>query len=81
MSENTRKVWNYFKEAGVGAKFTYREVAEALGIKIIAVGGATRKAIKEGWIEKSSDYIPDGNGIPREVSFLSLTELGANTEL
>lgn len=79
MSENSRKVLDFLKEAGVGVKFTSKQIKEALGIeKIQSVSGSIVSFCKKGFVEKSVETVADAEGKEKEVKFYSLTDTGMN---
>lgn len=86
-SVNTVKVLDFLKSNGAGAKFTAKQVQEALGIeKVQQVTGAVltieRKGKKEGaaYIERFSMPTeiqnPDGTTVVKDVKYFTLTEAG-----
>ncbi len=75
MSENSRKVLNYLKEAGAGTKFTIKELQKALGIeKPIAIVGSLRSLEGKGYAVRFTEADADGN----EIKYFALTDEGVN---
>lgn len=78
MTENSRKVFEYLKAAGAGAKFTTKEVQTALGFeKAGSVTGSVTGLVKKGYAERFTETVQTEDGT-KEVKFFALTEAGAN---
>lgn len=80
MTANSRKVFDYLKGNGVGVKFTYKEVADALGFEAtaaVAVVGSVTGLVNKGYAvrEKESRTV---DGKEKEVSVFYLTQEGAD---
>lgn len=79
MTENSRKVFEYLKAAGVGVAFTTKEVQEALGLeKAGSVTGSVTGLVKKGYAERITDTVTGEDGKTKEVKKFYLTEAGAN---
>lgn len=76
MTENSRMVLNFLKGNGVGAKFTHKEVADALGFETTAavVGSVTGLVNKELAVREKETRTVDGK--EKEVSVFYLTQAG-----
>lgn len=81
MSENSIKVLNYLKAAGVGVPFTYKQVAEDLNFEhqtvVTGAIGSTRSGmVKRGLVEKFVEAVEDENGKITNVKKFALTQAG-----
>lgn len=73
MTENSRRVFNFLKEAGPGVKFTTKQVQSALNLeKAGSVTGSITGLCKKGLCVRFSE--PDEEG--KEVKYFALTEEG-----
>lgn len=73
MTENSRKVFEYLKEAGPGVKFTTKQVQTALGFeKAGSVTGSVTGLVKKGYAERFAEVDEDG----KEIKYFALTEAG-----
>ena len=78
MSENSRKVLEYLKNAGVGVKFTYKQVATDLGFdKVGAVVGSITSFAKKEKVDKFEESVTDSEGKTKVVKFFALNDAGA----
>jgi hypothetical protein len=78
MTEGSRKVLNYLKEAGAGVSFTVKEVQEALGFeKAGSVTGSVTGLARKGYAVWTKEEVTDAEGKTKEVSKFYLTEEGA----
>lgn len=76
MTENSRKVLDYLKNAGVGTKFTTKEVQEALGFeKAGSVTGSITGLVKKGCAVREKATV-EVDGKEKEVSVFYLTQAG-----
>ena len=79
MTENSRKVFEYLKNAGVGVSFTTKEVQTALGFeKAGSVTGSVTGLCNKGYATRFTETIEDENGKTKEVKKFALTEAGFN---
>ena len=79
MTEGSRKVFEYLKAAGAGAKFTTKQVQTALGFeKAGSVTGSVTGLVKKGYAERFTETVTDENGKKTEGKYFALTEAGAN---
>lgn len=79
MTPNSRRVFEYLKAAGVGVKFTTKQVQEALGLeKPGSVTGSVRGLVLKGYAEKFTEEVEDENGKTKSVMVFCLTDDGAN---
>ena len=77
MTEGSRKVFEYLKNAGAGVKFTTKEVQEALGFeKAGSVTGSVTGLVKKGFAVREKE-MREVDGKQKEVSVFYLTEAGA----
>ena len=81
MTEGSRKVFEYLKNAGAGVRFTTKEVQEALGFeKAGSVTGSVTGLVKKGYAERFKETVEieteDGKTKTKEVSYFCLTEAG-----
>ena len=75
MTENSRKVFDYLKNAGAGVKFTTKDVQTALGLEkagSVSVTGLVKKGYAERFVETV-----EVDGKEKEVKYFALTEKGA----
>jgi hypothetical protein len=78
MTENSRKVFDYLKNAGAGVKFTTKDVQTALGFeKAGSVTGSVTGLVKKGYAERFTETV-EVDGKQKEVKYFALTEAGAN---
>lgn len=79
MTVNSRKVFDYLKAAGVGVRFTTKEVQEALGFeKAGSVTGSVTGLVNKGFAVREKEMRTDDEGKSKEVSVFYLTETGAD---
>lgn len=79
MTEGSRKVFEFLKNAGAGVAFTTKEVQEALGFeKAGSVTGSVTGLVKKGYAERVTDTVTDESGKTKEVKKFYLTEAGMN---
>ena len=79
MTEGSRKVFEFLKQAGAGVAFTTKEVQDALGFeKAGSVTGSVTGLCKKGYAERFTETVEDENGKKTEVKKFALTEAGAN---
>lgn len=79
MTENSRKVFEFLKQAGPGVAFTTKEVQTKLGFeKAGSVTGSVTGLVKKGYAERFTETVEDENGKKTEVKKFALTEAGAN---
>ena len=77
MTEGSRKVFEFLKQAGPGAAFTTKEVQEKLGFeKAGSVTGSVTGLCKKGYAERFVETIEDENGKKTEVKKFALTPAG-----
>ena len=77
MTENSRKVFDYLKNAGAGVKFTTKDVQTALGLeKAGSVIGSVTGLVKKGYAERFVETV-EVDGKEKEVKYFALTEKGA----
>lgn len=73
MTENSKRVFTFLKEAGAGVKFTTKQVQEALGLeKAGSVTGSVTGLCKKGYCERFAEVGEDG----KEIKYFALTEAG-----
>lgn len=73
MTENSRKVFNFLKDAGPGVKFTTKQVQTALNFeKAGSVTGSVTGLVKKGYAERFTEVGEDG----KEIKYFALTEAG-----
>ena len=73
MTENSRKVFEYLKDAGPGVKFTTKQVQTALNFeKAGSVTGSVTGLVKKGYAERFTEVGEDG----KEIKYFALTEAG-----
>lgn len=78
MTPNSRKVFDYLKAAGVGVRFTTKEVQEALGFeKAGSVTGSVTGLVNKEFAVREKETRTDAEGKTKEVSVFYLTEAGA----
>lgn len=78
MTDNSRKVFDYLKNAGVGVKFTTKDVMAALKLeKAGAVTGSVTGLVRKGYAERFVETV-EVDGKEKEVKYFALTELGAS---
>lgn len=78
MTPNSRKVFDYLKAAGVGVRFTTKEVQEALGFeKAGSVTGSVTGLVNKKFALREKEMRTDAEGKSKEVSVFYLTEAGA----
>lgn len=78
MTPNSRKVFDYLKAAGVGVRFTTKEVQEALGFeKAGSVTGSVTGLVNKEFAVREKETRTDAEGKSKEVSVFYLTEAGA----
>lgn len=78
MTPNSRKVFDYLKAAGVGVRFTTKEVQEALGFeKAGSVTGSVTGLVNKEFAVREKEMRTDAEGKSKEVSVFYLTEAGA----
>lgn len=78
MTPNSRKVFEFLKENGVGVKFTTKDVQTALGFeKAGSVTGSVTGLVKKGYAVREKEMRTDAEGKTKEVSVFYLTEAGA----
>lgn len=79
MTENSRKVFEYLKNAGAGKKFTTKEVQTALGFeKAGSVTGSVTGLVKKGYAERFKETVEVDDGKTKEISYFCLTDAGMN---
>lgn len=83
MTENSRKVFNKLKEAGVGVAFTTKKMQKELGLeKAGSVTGSVQGLYKKGYVEKFDKTVEvtdeDGNVKEKVVKAFAITEAGMN---
>lgn len=73
MTENSRKVFEFLKDAGPGVKFTTKQVQTALNFeKAGSVTGSVTGLVKKGYAERFTEVGEDG----KEIKYFALTEAG-----
>ncbi len=73
MTENSKKVFNFLKDAGPGVKFTTKQVQTALNFeKAGSVTGSVTGLVKKGYAERFTEVGEDG----KEIKYFALTEAG-----
>ena len=78
MTENSRKVFEFLKAAGVGVRFTTKEVQTELGFeKAGSVTGSVTGLCNKGYAVREKETRTDAEGKTKEVSVFYLTEAGA----
>lgn len=78
MTANSRRVFDFLKENGVGVKFTTRDVQDALGFdKPGCVTGSITGLYNKGYVMKEKEVRTDANGKEKPVCVFYLTEAGA----
>lgn len=78
MTPNSRKVFDFLKENGVGVRFTTKEVQTALGFeKAGSVTGSVTGLCNKGYAVREKEMRTDTEGKSKEVSVFYLTEAGA----
>lgn len=79
MTENSRKVFEYLKKAGVGVSFTTKEVQTALGFeKAGSVTGSITGLVNKGYATRFTETVETEDGKVKEVKKFALTESGFN---
>ena len=79
MTENSRKVLNFLKQAGVGVAFTTKDVQTALGFeKAGCVTGSVTGLVKKGYAERFTETVETEDGKVKEIKKFALTESGFN---
>ena len=77
MSEGTRNILAFLKEAGVGTQFTAKQVASKLGFeKTNSVTGSVTSLVNKGLVARSVKTETDAEGNSKEVKTFYLTEKG-----
>lgn len=77
MTEKSRKVLDFLKGNGVGAKFTHKEVADALGFEATtAVVGSVQHLVNKGYAVREKEERTDAEGKSKLVSVFYLTQEG-----
>lgn len=77
MTENSRKVLEFLKAAGVGVKFTANEVKDALSLeKVGSVTGSVTGLVNKGYAERFTEEVTDENGKVKEIKKFALTAEG-----
>ena len=77
MTPNSRRVLDFFKQAGVGVKFTTKDVQEALNLeKAGSVTGSVTGLVKKELAVREKET-REVDGKQKEVSVFYLTEKGA----
>ena len=77
MTQNSRAVFEYLKQAGAGARFTTKQVQTALGLeKAGSVTGSVTGLVKKGYAERFTEIETDENGKEKEVKYFALTDAG-----
>jgi hypothetical protein len=77
MTENSRKVYDFLKNAGVGVEFTTKEVQEALGFeKAGSVTGSVTGLVRKEMAERVTREVTDDEGKTKEVKKFFLTQKG-----
>ena len=77
MTPNARRIFDFLKQAGVGVKFTNKDVQEALNLeKVGSVTGTVNNLVKKEFAVREKD-IREVDGKQKEVSVFYLTEKGA----
>lgn len=77
MTENSRKVLDFLKEAGAGVKFTTKDVQKKLGFeKAGSVTGSVTGLVKKGYAERFTESVEDEDGKVKEIKYFALTEAG-----
>ena len=73
MTENSRRVFDFLREAGAGVKFTTKQVQTALNLeKAGSVTGSVTGLVKKGLDERFAEVGEDG----KEIKYFALTEAG-----
>ena len=77
MSEGTRKILAFLKEAGVGTAFSAKEVATKLGFeKTNSVTGSVTSLVNKELVERTTVTETDAEGNAKEVKKFFITEAG-----
>ena len=77
MTENSRKVLDFLKQAGVGVAFTTKDVQTALGFeKAGCVTGSVTGLVKKGYAERFTETVETEDGKVKEIKKFALTEEG-----
>lgn len=77
MTPNSRRIFDFLKQAGVGVKFTTKDVQEALNLeKVGSVTGTVNNLVKKELAVREKE-IREVDGKQKEVSVFYLTEKGA----
>lgn len=77
MSEGTRKILAFLKEAGVGTPFTAKEVAKKLGFeKTNQVTGSVTALVNKELVARTVGTVTDAEGNSKEVKQFYITEAG-----
>lgn len=77
MTENSRRVYDYLKAAGVGVSFTTKEVQTALNLeKAGSVTGSVTGLVRRGFAERTTETVVDDEGKEKEVKKFFLTQEG-----
>ena len=78
MTPNSRRVFDFLKDNGVGVKFTTKDVQTALDLeKSGSVTGSINGLYKKGLVDKTKEARTDAEGKTKEVSVFWLTDAGA----
>lgn len=78
MGENTRKVLAFLQNAGVGVKFTNKQVQTELGFdKSGYVTGAVTSLVNKKLVERIQEVTTDENGKEITVKYFALTDAGS----
>lgn len=79
MGENTRKVLAYLQNAGVGVKFTNKQVQTELGFdKSGYVTGAVTSLVNKKCVERINETTTDENGKEVTIKYFALTDFGVS---
>jgi hypothetical protein len=77
MTENSRKVLDFLKQAGVGVAFTTKDVQTALGFeKAGCVTGSVTGLVKKDYAERFTETVETEDGKVKEIKKFALTEKG-----
>lgn len=82
MTENSKNILNFFKNAGVGIKFSTTDIMTQLGLTTVgSVTGVTNSLFKKGLIDKEKAEVSgvdkEGKEIKKQGTVYWLTEEGA----
>lgn len=75
ISENSKKVLTFLKDAGVGVQFTMKQIQEGASIPTTIVGSIS-SFVKKGWVERTVNVVANEDGKTKEVKYFALTEKG-----